>query len=429
MTELKTFKNITCTFCGALCDNIEVKVKDNEIIKLKNACAISRKKFEHALKDRTIPMINGKESTYQQAIKKAAEILKNSKNPLIYGLSSTTAEAQKNAVNLAEICGANIDSTSSVCHGPGTMAKQLVGMVTATLGEVKNRSDLMIFWGANPVEAHPNHSRRYTMLSEGLFKKKRSDREVIVFDVRKTPTAKMADQFIRVEPGKDFELLMALRLMIKGEIPESKNGKVAGLELKEIKAVAEKLKKAKYGSIFYGMGLTMTGAKYMNTWAAMSLTRDLNNDHQRRFVMMPMRGHGNVAGSEITMAWQTGYPFAVNFSRGYPRYNPGEYTAVDLLARKEVDAAFIIASDPAGNFPGQAASYLEDIPTIILDPHWNFTSDLANVVIPSALKGITASGTVYRMDHVPIHLRAFLEDEWPDDATAVAEIRGLIEND
>ncbi|KXS47649.1 MAG: formylmethanofuran dehydrogenase subunit B, partial [Halanaerobium sp. T82-1] len=152
MTELKTFKNITCTFCGALCDNIEVKVKDNKIEELKNACAISRKKYEHALKDRTSPMINGEESTYQEVIEKAAEILKNSKNPLIYGLSSTTAEAQKNAVKLAELSGANIDSTSSVCHGPGTMAKQLVGMITATLGEIKNRSDLMVFWGANPVE-------------------------------------------------------------------------------------------------------------------------------------------------------------------------------------------------------------------------------------------------------------------------------------
>ena len=428
MTELKSFKNITCTFCGALCDNIEVKVKDNKIEELKNACAISRKKYEHALKDRTIPMIDGQESTYQEAIEKAAEILKNSKNPLIYGLSSTTAEAQKNAVKLAELTGANIDSTSSVCHGPGTMAKQLVGMITATLGEIKNRSDLMVFWGANPVEAHPNHSKRYTMLSEGLFKKNRSDREVIVFDVRKTPTAKMADQFIRVEPGKDFELLMALRLMIQGKKPTSKNGKIAGLKIEKIGAIAEKLKNASYGSIFYGMGLTMTGAKYMNTWAAMSLIRDLNNDQQRRFVMMPMRGHGNVAGSEITMAWQTGYPFAVNFSKAYPRYNPGEYTAVDLLANKEVDAAFIIASDPAGNLPKKAAAHLKDIPTIILDPHWNFTSDFADVVIPSALKGITASGTVYRMDHVPLHLRAFLEDEWPNDEKAVVEIGELIEN-
>ncbi|MFW6273953.1 MAG: formylmethanofuran dehydrogenase subunit B, partial [Halanaerobium sp.] len=143
----------------------------------------------------------------------------------------------------------------------------------------------------------------------------------------------------------------------------------------------------------------------------------------------PMRGHGNVAGSEITMAWQTGYPFAVNFNRAYPRYNPGEYTAVDLLANREVDAAFIIASDPVSNLPHQAAAYLEEIPTIVLDPHWNLTTDIAEVVIPAALKGITASGTVYRMDHVPLYLRSFLEDEWPDDEEALVKIGELIEND
>ncbi|ADQ14389.1 formylmethanofuran dehydrogenase subunit B [Halanaerobium hydrogeniformans] len=426
MTKVKEHKNITCTFCGALCDNIEVEVENNQIKKLKNVCAISRKKYEHALEDRTVPMIEGKKSDYQSVIKKAAEILENSKNPLIYGLSSTTAEAQKNAVKLAELSGANIDSTSSVCHGPGTMAKQLVGMVTATLGEIKNRSDLMLFWGANPVEAHPNHSKRYSILSEGLFKKNRSEREIIAFDVRKTPTAKMADHYVELDPGKDFELLMALRLLINGKELNTEKDKIAGVKIAEIKEIAEKLKKAKYGSIFYGMGLTMTGAKYMNTWAAMSLIRDLNS--YGRFVMMPMRGHGNVAGSEITMAWQTGYPFAVNFSRGYPRYNPGEYTAVDLLAKKEVDAAFIIASDPAANLPHQAAAFLKEIPTIVLDPHWNLTTDLADVIIPSALKGITASGTVYRMDHVPLHLRSFLEDEWPDDAEAVSRIGELIEN-
>ncbi len=427
MSKTKKYENITCTFCGALCDNIEVEVESNQIKNLKNACAISRKKYMHALQDRTIPMLNGEECDYDEAISKAAYILKNSKNPLIYGLSSTTAEAQKTAVKLAELSGANIDSTSSVCHGPGTMAKQLVGMVTATLGEIKNRSDLMVFWGANPVEAHPNHSKRYTMLSEGLFKKNRSDREVIVFDVRKTPTAKMADQFFEVEPGKDFELLMALRMLVNAKEPKLNNNQIAGINIEDLKEIAEKLKSAKYGSIFYGMGLTMTGAKYMNTWAAMSLIRDLNDFG--RFVMMPMRGHGNVAGSEITMAWQTGYPFAVNFSRAYPRYNPGEYTAVDLLAKREVDAAFIIASDPAANLPHQAAAYLDEIPTIVLDPHWNLTTDKAEVVIPSALKGITASGTVYRMDHVPLHLRSFLEDEWPDDAEALVKIGELIEND
>ena len=425
--ESKTYQNIICTFCGALCDDIEITVKNNKIENIKNACAISRKKYEHALKDRTVPQVEGREVKYKRAVSAAAEILNNSRNPLIYGLSSTTAEAQKAAVELAEKCGANIDSTSSVCHGPGTLAKQLVGMVSATLGEVKNRSDMMIFWGSNPAEAHPNHAKRYSILSQGMYRKSRKDREIIVFDVRKTPTAKMADQFFQVKPNSDFEILMALQMLVSGKTPTSEDGRIGGIELERLKKLAEKMKKAEYGSVFYGMGLTMSRGKYMNTWAAMSLVRNLND--YGRFVMIPMRGHGNVAGSEITMAWQTGYPFSVNFSRNYPRYNPGEFSAVDLLARREVDAAFIIASDPAASLPHEAVEYLKIIPTIVLDPHWNLTTEIADVVIPSAVKGISAFGTVYRMDHVPLQLRKFLDDSWSDDASAVSRIGELIEND
>ena len=55
---------------------------------------------------------------------------------------------------------------------------------------------------------------------------------------------------------------------------------------------------------------------------------------------MPMRGHYNVSGANKTSTWVTGYPFAVDFARGYPRFSPGEYTAVDMLANGEADVCF-----------------------------------------------------------------------------------------
>ena len=89
----------------------------------------------------------------------------------------------------------------------------------------------------------------------------------------------------------------------------------------------------------------MSRGTHYNVSQALALVRDLNK--YTRYSVIPMRGHGNVAGSENVLAWQTGYPFAVNFSRGYPRYNPGEFTAVDLLRRGDVDAALVVAADPA----------------------------------------------------------------------------------
>jgi formylmethanofuran dehydrogenase subunit B len=95
---------------------------------------------------------------------------------------------------------------------------------------------------------------------------------------------------------------------------------------------------------------------------ALALTRDMNR--HTRFVCKPNRGHGNVTGVDNVVSWRTGYPFGVNLGRGYPRFNPGEYTASDVLARGEADAAMIIASDPMANFSQPAREHLASIPFI-----------------------------------------------------------------
>ena len=37
--------DIVCPFCGCLCDDIEITIKDGHIEEAKNACTISRSKF------------------------------------------------------------------------------------------------------------------------------------------------------------------------------------------------------------------------------------------------------------------------------------------------------------------------------------------------------------------------------------------------
>jgi len=128
-----------------------------------------------------------------------------------------------------------------------------------------------------------------------------------------------------------------------------------------------------------------------------------------KFAIMPMRGHFNVTGANTVFTWQTGYPYAVDFSLGYPRYNPGETSVVDVLLRQESDAALIIASDPVANFPRKAVEHLVKNPLIVIDPHMNATSQMADVVFPSAFVGIEADGTAYRMDHVPLPLKKIAE--------------------
>jgi formylmethanofuran dehydrogenase subunit B len=168
----------------------------------------------------------------------------------------------------------------------------------------------------------------------------------------------------------------------------------------------------------------MTRGKHYNAAALLALARDLNR--HTRFLAKPMRGHGNVTGGDNVVSWSTGYPFGVNFARGYPRFNPGEFTAVDLLARREADAALVIAADPAANFPQAAIEHLGRIPTIVLDPHLSATARIARVAFTTAVYGISAEGTVYRMDDVPIRLRPALPSRYPSDQAVLTALAARI---
>jgi formylmethanofuran dehydrogenase subunit B len=448
---MRTCKPATCPVCGCLCDDIELQTDRGRIVKVKNGCSMCEAKFLGYNGHRRLkPLIrkSGKlvEASMEEAVRKAAEILTDAAYPILYGWSSTSCEAIREGIELAEEVGGVIDNTSTICHGPSVLGIQDVGISTCTLGQIRHRADLIVYWGSNPWSAHPRHIERYTMFSEGRFErsewrdyivktkastakkkvesalrispKQRTDiagptktapcpailkegRKLIVVDVRRTRTAELADYFIQVEPNKDYELFQALRILIRDQ--EIDVDKVAGVPVEYLEEVADAMITCNFGVIFFGLGLTMSRGKARNIDAALSLTRDLNT--RTKFVIMPMRGHFNVTGADTVFTWQTGYSYAVDFSRGYPRYNPGETSIVDILMRKESDAALVVASDPVANLPRPAVEHLVRSPLIVIDPHFNATSQMADVVFPSAFVGIETPGTAYRMDHVPLPLK------------------------
>ncbi|NJD76894.1 MAG: formylmethanofuran dehydrogenase subunit B [Candidatus Methanoperedens sp.] len=425
-----------CPFCGCLCDDITVVVEDNRIIEAKHACILGSAKIlgqcrlgaKNIGTHRTIkePLIrfdkneDFREVSYDEAIDEAAKRLLGSKRPLLYGWASASCEVHEKGILLAEELGAIIDNTSSVCHGPTGLAVHEKGMPSATLGQIKNRSDVIVFWGCNPVQAHPRHMSRYSSFARGFFTEKgRKGRKVITVDIRKTHTAGVADEYVEVEQGSDYLVISALRAILSGHadvVPE----KVGNVNKEQLIKIIDTLKSAKFGVMFFGMGLTQSKARYKNIDNAISLVTELNSF--TKFVIMPMRGHYNVTGFNQVCTWETGFPTSVDFSRGAPYYNPGETSANDVLYREEVDAAMIIAADAAAHFPANSVRHLAKIPVIQIDPHWNPTTEIANVVIPTAICGIEAGGTAYRMDGVPLRLRKMIESEHPGDEEVLEKL-------
>jgi formylmethanofuran dehydrogenase subunit B len=297
----------------------------------------------------------------------------------------------------------------------------LGGKVSCTLGEVKNRADLIVYWGGNPAECHPRHFTKYTLTQKGKFiPNGRKDRTMVLVDIRETPSAKAADIFLQVRPSKDFEVITTLRALIKGQPVDTKIAEETGLTLAQLQDFAERLKSARFGVLFFGMGLSMTRGKHMNSAALLTLAAELNAF--TKFVAMPMRGHGNVTGGDVIMRWTTGYPFGVNLARGYPRFNPGEFSTIDLLIRGDCDAALILGADPGATMPQPAIDHLARIPTIVLDPKVTHTSKIARVHFTTAVTGISAPGTAYRMDEIPLPLRPALKSPYPTDEEVIRRI-------
>ncbi len=283
------------------------------------------------------------------------------------------------AVAIADMIGGTVDTTTSVCHGPSGIAFEGVGESTASLGEIKNRADLVVFWGGNPAEAHPRLFSRYAVTPKGMFiPNGRKDRTVVLVDVRRTPSTPAADIFIQVKPRSDFEVLWALRALVKGRKVDPSIERRTGVSLAVLEDLVARMKSCRFGVFLFGMGLTMNRGRHFNSGALLALATDLNEF--THWVAKPVRGHGNVTGADNVVSWQTGFPFGVNFSRGYPRFNPGEFTSVDLLTRRVTTATY----------------------------------------------GINVSGTVYRMDDVPITLRPAFESPYPSDEQVLTAIRDRV---
>ena len=443
--NIKIIENATCTFCGCVCDDqiLHVDTKENKIVKTLNSCVLGKAWFAEHYLDTSLPecLIDGKKATYEEGITEAARVLTDAKFPIVYGLSDTTSEAQREAVAIADWVGGNLDTTTSVCHGPSGIAFEGVGESTSTLGEMKNRSDVVVFWGGNPAESHPRLFPHYVGTPKGRFTPNgRDDRIFILADTRTTPSRRFLreeekggkDIFLQIKPGKDFEVLWTLRALVKGKKVSNYNEEETGIPFKTLEKIRDIVLKAKYPTFLFGMGLTMTRGRHFNSGAVLALATDLNglpgkkNQPKVHAVAKPVRGHGNVTGADNVVSWSTGYPFGINFSKGYPIFNPGEFTTTDLLSRGEADAALIIASDPASNYAKPAIEHLHKIPVITLDPKPSHTSKLAHVAFTTATYGINVEGTVYRMDDVPITTRPAFESPYKSDEEILSSIKDRI---
>src|SRR4051812_8232752 len=285
MSNSQDFADVACTVCGCVCDDLKLTVEAGRITKAEGACSLAEP-WLLGQDSRRPPVVEiaGKPANLEEGISRAAELLRAAKAPLIYGLSRSSTQGQRAAVRLADALGANIDTTASLCHAPSIMALQQVGESTCSLGVIRNRADLVVYWGSNPVISHPRHMERYAIEPRGQFLPEgRSERTLVVVDVQPTETSEQADLFFQVEPGGDFDLLWTLRGLVRGQTLS--DDRCAGLPMSAVRDLAERMKACRCGVFFFGLGLSQHRVGHANVEALLRLVRDLNSHtrfHARR---------------------------------------------------------------------------------------------------------------------------------------------------
>jgi formylmethanofuran dehydrogenase subunit B len=425
--DSRTIEDVACTQCGCVCDDLAFVVENDGIVDSRGACGLAKPFYEAV--GRTSgdsAYIDGRAVSFDAAIERAIELLGQAQAPIFYGLSRSSTAGQRAAIALADAIGGTIDTTASLCHGPSIIALQQTGESTSSLGEVRNRCDLVVFWRSDPLVTHPRHLERYSAMPAGQFVPRgRQDRTIVVVDGQRTTTADEADVFVPLEADRDFDALWTLRLLVAGTALAA--GAETGAPLEALQGLAHRMKSCHSGVVFYGSGLSSRPLGHCNVGALFNLATDLNA--YTRFYAHHMGVSGALTGADDVLCWQTGYPFAVNLTRGYPRSNPGEYSLDAVLERRETDLCVVVGSETLHRLSWAALEHLQRIPTIVFDYPQVESIVRPTVRFTTAVYGVHAPGTASRMDDVPIPLKAFLPRRNPtDDEILEALLDGLRAN-
>ena len=379
---------MTCTGCALLCEDIEVHGGE-----VRHACRIGA---AHILSRQQIePMVNHKVVSIDDAIRRAATLLADAERPMFLGFGNSVTETQATGIRLAEKIGAGIDTCSA--HTP--LLDDIVHsrVRTCTLPEVRDMADVILFWGADPMNTHPRLLSGYAYYPRGKNRQHgwEEDRTAIAIDVRRSHTASICKSMHEIIPGRNIEFMDALMLALRNKVPKTV------YDSKQVLKLAGTLKKAEFGVIFAGPGLVESVPRD----AIIRLMDELNEFSD--FRILPLYSQYNLRSITAvkTAATVTTNTTTDTTARGH-QGGCTPTSKLTLASLREADCLLCVGFDLVSSLP-QACDI--DASIIVIDPNETLTAGCADVVIPCAAGGVDLAGTAVRMDGAEIDLPCIME--------------------
>lgn len=402
-------KTLVCTGCGCLCDDIQVDTDGGSLGRIENACAKGAAYLQAAFNPERRPKssIRGQGCSPEAAIEEAARLLSKARRRLVFGLDNSTLETQALAIELARKLGAVIDDASSFTYGPLIERILNKGLPTCLLSEVKDKADLLLYWGANPTATHPRHLSRYTYYAYADFTPAGWYPKVTLssIDVRPTELTAMSQHAFRIKAHGDRELISGLL----GESPAASG---------QARQLSELVKKSKFCAIFCGLGLVHALDGDFAGFARMvqMLSQSM------RVAVAPMIAETNMLGFSQLLRKETSYVNQASFAGGVS-HGRG-FSFPEQVHRQAAECILIVGSDPFSVLPQSLMSKLQGVDIICLDGFSTLTTEAADVVVPTAVPGVESGGNVVRLDGDGIALAVPIKNGCP---TQEAILRQLLE--
>lgn len=387
--------NAVCLGCGCLCDDVTAAVEGNRIVTLSGACPLGEKWFGDGIFPDEV-RIADRPAALDEALAEAALLLSDSPGRLlIYVAGDVTCEAMREAVALADRLRASVDGPTSDTVAEGLLTAQRRGRATGTLGELRHRADLILFWGVDPDLRYPRFMERFVSAPALLA----LPRRLVAVDIGASRGPGVCLERLSLDPAEEVDALCVMRTAVL-EWPPA--------ELPRPLAAAADLARrlggeAKYVGLVFDAEPKGDEKDEGRTEGFITLTQALNGP--TRAAAWGLRAGGNRNGLESVLTWQTGFPFAVDFSRGFPSYAADE-TAAERLARGRYRSVLVVGSPAA--VPAAFAEHLRGLATVAVGPRAGTAPWSPRVAIDTGAASLHEDGLVLRMDDVPIQARAVL---------------------
>jgi formylmethanofuran dehydrogenase subunit B len=343
--------SVACPFCSLHCDDLHLIYDGGHWKLISPACSLASRRFK------IWEPVPGR--TTSPLIQNATKILDKAHQILIVLTGDVEQETAIPAVNLARATSAYLVRDNNSIDENVSSAMQKAGLLSATLGDLRDRADQVVILGDDPEKSLPR-------FWEFVGSKKR-------------------EKAVRINSKEILENIQHLRLQRR---------RLKTTIKKEITGIATRISRAGSGVVFVN---------------SESITADVNELTEIMFWLKELgeskKWYGqilvpstNATGVARALRSTTGYSGGLSFRRGITYHDPRLLQFESIIKNHEVDAIAIIGG--VDLLPRHILEKLDGIKTIVISSEKPKLR--TNAWLPCAQVGIDAPGTMSRLDGVPV---------------------------